>query len=189
MALAETLGKFIQSLVPLAWPFLIAIFFFVYYNSILRIFNALVRRIERGDEVHLSTWITLGKSSGPLKLPATDGYVTDDHVSLIHRSWRVSDRDKEFGNQKMYQIHVILFGERAALDRVEYVLYRLDPAYPNPVRSGGTREKNFELKELANGYSLIRADVKIKEQDELIYLSRFIDLTDVSPPLKGSYST
>jgi hypothetical protein len=183
----QTQNNYFQSLVPLAWPLLVVILFFVYHNSIQRVFNSLVRRIERGDEVHLSTWITLGKSSGPLKLPASDGYVTDDHVSLIHRSWRVSNRDQEFGNQKMYQIHVILFGERQSLDRVEYVLYRLDPAYPIPVRSGGSREKNFELKELANGYSLIRADVKIKGQDELIYLSRFIDLTDTSPPLKGSY--
>lgn len=101
---------------------------------------------------------SLGRSTGPLKVPASEGCVTDDHVALIHRSWRVADRDREFGGQKMYQIHVILFGEKAALDRVEYVLYRLDPSYPNPVHCGSPRQTGFELKELANGYSLIRAN-------------------------------
>jgi hypothetical protein len=61
----------------------------------------------------------------PLQVGAGEGIVTDDHIALIHRSWRVADRDKEFEGQTMYQIHVILFGEKEALDRVEYVLYKL----------------------------------------------------------------
>jgi len=82
---------------------------------------------------------------------------------------------------------VVLFGQKAALDRVEYVIYHLDPSYPNPVRPGGSRENSFELKELANGYSLVRAEVKIGGQNEMVYLSRFIDLMDESPRLKGTY--
>jgi hypothetical protein len=169
------------------WALIAIGFLIAYRRQIQRIFEALTRRVERGDEVRISTWLTLGTSAGPLKSPSAEGLVTDDHIAVIHRSWRVAERDKEFGHQEMYQIHVILFGEAAALDRVEYVLYRLDPAYPNPTRASSDRKNAFELKELANGYSLIRADVKIKDQDEMIYLSRFIDLTPTSPHLKGTY--
>jgi hypothetical protein len=114
--------------------------------------------------------------------------LTDDHLALIHRSWRVPDRDLEF-HQPMYQIHVIVFGTTEALGRVEYVVYRLDPAYPRPVQVSGSPSTNFELKELANGHSLIRAEVYIQGQREPVRLSRFIDLTDQSPPLKGSYQS
>lgn len=170
-----------------AWPAAVVGILVAYRGPVARLVNALVRRVERGDEVTIATWITLGKAVGPLKVPATDGLVTDDHLALIHRSWRVPHRDSEFGGQAMYQVQVILFGQNSALDRVEYVLYRLDPAYPTPIRTGGVREANFELKELANGYSLVRAEVKIKGQAALVYLSRFIDLTEESPRLKGTY--
>ena len=65
--------------------------------------------------------------------------------------------------------------------------YRLDPAYPDPVQLGGPRATNFELKQLANGYSLLRAEVKIKNQRGILHLSRFIDLMDESPHLKGTF--
>jgi hypothetical protein len=169
------------------WALIAAVFLLAYRARLTRLFEALTRRVERGDELRISTWLTLGTSAGPLKTPALEGLVTDDHIAVIHRSWRVPDRDKDFGGQEMHQIHVILFGEPAALDRIEYVLYRLDPTYPNPTRASSDRKNAFELKELANGYSLIRAEVKIKDQSELIYLSRFIDLTPTSPHLRGTY--
>jgi hypothetical protein len=176
-----------ELLAKLVWPALALIFFIVYRKQIRRVAEAVIGRVERGDEVTIATWITLGKSTGKLKAPSAGDLITDDHLALIHRSWRVEHRDKDFGGQQMYQIHIVLFGEKAALDRVEYVVYHLDPSYPNPVRAGGSRENSFELKELANGYSLVRAEVKIGGQDETIYLSRFIDLMDESPKLKGTY--
>lgn len=169
------------------WPLLILGFLIAYHAQLRRLLEAITRRVERGDEFRISTWITLGKSAGPLKIPSPEGMVTDDHIALIHRSWRVTNRDAEFSGQEMYQIHVILFGEKLALDRVEYVIYRLDPSYPSPTRASSDRSNAFELKELANGHSLIRAEVKIREQSELVYLSRFIDLTPASPKLRGTY--
>jgi hypothetical protein len=113
--------------------------------------------------------------------------VTDDHLALVHRAWRRVDKDKEFGGQEMFQIHVILFGTNQALDRVESVRYHLDPAYDDPLREEQNRASNFGFYELANGYSIIRAEVKVKDQAQLIRLSRFIDLMDSSPKLKGQY--
>jgi len=89
----------------------------------------------------------------------------------------------------MYQIHLIVFGTAEALRRIQYVVYRLEKAYPRPVQVAGALETNFELKELANGYSLIRAEAYIRDQAEPVRLSRFNDLTDQSPPLKGTYQS
>jgi hypothetical protein len=182
----DTFLKSVSAATPLVWSLFAIFVLLAYRKPLLELFTVFVRRIQRGDEVKIATWITLGKSVGPLKVPHGSGYVTDDHLALIHRSWRVAHRDAEFQGHKMYQVHVILFGDPEALDRVEYVLYHLDPVYPEPVKSSSSRVNFFELKELANGYSLLRAEVKIKDQEELIYLSRFIDLTEVSEKLKGS---
>jgi hypothetical protein len=54
---------------------------------------------------------------------------------------------------------------------------------------GGPLNTNFELKELANGYSLLRAEVYVRGQQEPVRLSRLIDLMDQSPRLKGEYQT
>ena len=116
--------------------------------------------------------------------PRPNEPVTDEHLALIHSSWRVSQRDVDFGGRRMYQIHVIVFGHDSALARIERVTYRLDPAYPNPKQSSTNRSRNFELKELANGYSVVRADVSIKGQVELVRLSRFINLTETGPRLE-----
>jgi hypothetical protein len=172
-------------LAPLLWPLLALAFVLVFYKPILELFNSVVLRIKRGDELHLSI-LTIGKSAGPLTVPSGANLVTDDHLALIHRSWRAPKHDARF-NQKMYQIHVILFGEPKVLDRVAYVYYRLDPSYPEPESYKSDRERQFELKELANGYSLLRAEVKIKGQDEIIHLSRFIDLTEASDHLAPRY--
>jgi hypothetical protein len=181
-----TAELWVTLLVGLAWPAFVAVLCVAYRRKLSTVVQEISDRIARGDRIE-TPWLTLGNSAGPLKKPSASELITDDHLALIHRSWRVPDRDAEFGGDEMYQIDVIVFGETAALDRIEYVTYRLDPAYPNPVRRGGPRETNFELKELANGYSQIRAEVKVKDQDALVHLSRFIDLMPESPPLKGQY--
>ncbi len=173
-------------LAPLLWPLLTLAFVLAFYKPILELFNSVVLRIKRGDELHLSI-LTIGKSAGPLTIPSGANLVTDDHLALIHRSWRAPRHDARFPGQKMYQIHVILFGEPKVLDRVGYVHYRLDPSYPDPESYQTDRERQFELKQLANGYSLLRAEVKIKGQDEIIHLSRFIDLTEASDHLAPRY--
>jgi hypothetical protein len=176
-----------KAVAALSWPILVGALLFIYRNPVRALFQAALARVLRGDELKIGI-VTLGQAVGQLKVPLPAEALTDDHLALIHRSWRVPARDAEFG-QPMYQIHVIVFGTVEALRRVNYVVYRLEVAYPMPVRVGGPLSTNFELKELANGYSLIRAEVHVRGQTEPVRLSRFIDLTEQSPPLKGSYQT
>ena len=116
--------------------------------------------------------------------PKADEPITADHLALVHSSWRAVHKDKEFNDGgRYYQVRVIVFGQDAALDRIEKVLYHLDKAYPRPLQYGTDRKRNFELKELANGFSNIHADVIVKGQIEHIHLSRFINLTETGPRL------
>jgi hypothetical protein len=171
----------------LAWPILIGSFLFAYRKLMGSLLEAALARVQRGDEIKIGI-VSIGQAVGALKLPQTGEMLTDDHLALIHRSWRVPKRDAEYG-RLMHQIHIIVFGTSVALQRVDYVVYRLDKAYPRPVQVGGSPSTNFELKELANGYSLVRAEVYVRGQAEPVRLSRFIDLTDQSPPLRGTYQS
>jgi hypothetical protein len=180
----QTLGTLAGAL---AWPILIGAVLFAYRKLIGSLLVAALARVQRGDEIKIGI-ISIGQAVGQLKLPQSGELLTDDHLALIHRSWRVPKRDAEFG-RPMHQFHIIVFGTSEALRRVDYVVYRLDKAYPRPVQVGGPPSNNFELKELANGYSLVRAEVYVRGQSEPVRLSRFIDLTDESPRLKGIYQS
>jgi hypothetical protein len=185
------LTELLKAGAPLGWPLLVAAVLFFYRSQSAALFDAVVGLANRGSEIKVGI-VTIGKTVGPLKKPSPADALTDDHLALIHRSWRAPKRDAEFGGREMFQIHVIVFGTSDALRRVDYVIYRLEKAYTNPVRMGGPLNTNFELKELANGYSLLRAEVYVRGQQEPVRLSRLIDLIDLmdqSPRLKGEYQT
>ena len=63
------------------------------------------------------------------------------------------------------------------------VLYRLDDAYPPESREQIRTEKRdrFKLKELANGTSIVRAEIKFRDQEATVHLNRFIDLWPDGP--------
>jgi hypothetical protein len=179
--------EWLKAAAGLCWPLLVAAMLVFFRSQMTALFDAVVTLVSRGSEVKIG-FITIGQAVGQLKVPLPADAITDDHLALIHRSWRVPKQDAKFG-RPMYQIHVIVFGTAEALRRIDYVVYRLEEAYPKPVQVGGPLKTNFELKELANGYSLIRAEVHVRSQQEPVRLSRFIDLMDESPPLKGVYQT
>jgi hypothetical protein len=130
----------------------------------------------------------IGARNPVVTLPTPKDYepLKPEHLVLVHSSWRRRDKDAEFG-ARMYQIHVILLGQPAALDRVERVTYYLDPAYPVSTYPRTNRRQNFGFYELANGYSMIRATVKVRGQTELVELSRFINLSETGPRLAMFY--
>ena len=56
----------LELLKELLWPSLVV----AYRDPLRRLADAIVRRVETGDEVRISTWLTLGKSTGPLNSSA-----------------------------------------------------------------------------------------------------------------------
>ena len=79
---------------------------------------------------------------------------------------------------------VIVFGHPTVLDRIESVEYRL-PGYPDGFdrQNGGPRERLFELKELANGFCVVQAFVRLKKQPGAIRLSRLVNMSESGPRL------
>lgn len=77
----------------------------------------------------------------------------------------------------MFCFHVAIQASDVVLDRVENVRYSLHPSYPNRIQIVTDRKSRFKLKELAWGESIVKAEVKIKDQQEPIKLSRYINLT------------
>ena len=138
----------------------------------------------------------LDRLKGNLSTPAFSGLasvrarqeIRAENITLIHSSWRRTDKDKDYSWHQMYQIHLIVYGRPEVLNRVQFVTYRLH-GYPADKieQKGGLREKNFELKELAWGQSYIRADVFIEDQPEgrpnPLRLYQFVTLHESGPRL------
>lgn len=78
----------------------------------------------------------------------------------------------------MYVIQIIIQANNDVLDKVEYVRYSLHSSYPNRVQTKTNRKDQFELKELAWGEFNLKAEVKIKGQQDLITLTRYINLNE-----------
>jgi TIR domain len=127
------------------------------------------------------------KPVGTLPSPAPYELVSDKHVAMVHSCWRRADLDAQFGGQAMFQIHVILVGQQKVLDQVASVIYYFDPSYPQSTHVSTDRTKNFGIYELANGYSMMRASVKIKNQKDIVELSRFINLSKTGPRLARQF--
>ena len=111
--------------------------------------------------------------------------VTEADLQLAYSCWRSPNKDQEFG-RKMYTFHVLVEASPIILDRIEYVTYKLPPAWEaNQIKTIGKEGRStcFEMKELAWGASTINADVKIEGQDKLVALSHPIILTKTGPRL------
>ena len=116
--------------------------------------------------------------------------VTAAHLHLVHSCWRV-DKTSPFGLQP-YQIHLIVYGHHSALARVQSVEYYL-PGYPtgHDSQPGGPADRLFELKELANGFSIAQAYVQLHSQPpghpKVITLSRLINMSESGPRLFDTF--
>jgi len=129
---------------------------------------------------------------GNLESVADGQPVTNAHLNLVHSCWRV-DKDTKYGRMP-YQIHLIVYGHRSALSRIESVEYRL-PGYPegHDHQRVGQDKKDalFELKELANGFCIAQALVHLNDQpprhSKVLRLSRFINMSESGPRLYDDF--
>jgi hypothetical protein len=153
---------------------LIVLLIFRYY--IKKILSALKQKIDMGAEFK-TPWVTIGAVPINLESPKKDEPVTENHMALVHSSWRYPKKDKEF-QRPMYCFHALIKAGTDVLDRIEYVTYHLHHSYPEPIQKATQRETQFKLKELAWAESVLKATVKIKGQEEPIILSRYINLTE-----------
>ena len=135
---------------------------------------------------------------GTLVEPADYEEITEDHLALTSTSWL--DQKKRHRSFP-YQIHTRLVGSKTALKRIQNVLHYFDPAYAqnepeqvDPVLKAYVKvstdwRTGFTVYELANGYSVVRAEIKVVDQPRILKLSRLVDIIDNGPLLKKLYPT
>jgi len=127
---------------------------------------------------------------GNLMSVADGDPVNINHLQIVHSCWRVNKLSRT--GVMPYQIHVIIFGHDTALERIDYVEYKL-PGYPkgHERQRGGSREKLFELMELANGFSIIQADIHLKNKPKgskkVLHLSRLVNMSESGPRLLNDF--
>jgi Cdc6-like AAA superfamily ATPase len=102
----------------------------------------------------------------------------EEQMAIIHSSRRYPKADDRFPGKKMYVFHAVIEAQENVLDQIDYVTYYLHSSYPNPVRVIRNRSERFKLKELAYGSSTLKAEVKLKDRQEPIMLSRHITLSE-----------
>jgi len=155
--------------------------------------------VERNDSEELNRLRSSIKSRigelpmyGNLESVADGQPVTPAHLHLVHSCWRV-DKDTEFGRMP-YQIHLIVYGHRTALSRIDSVEYRLPGYPPGHDHQRVVKDKKnplFELKELANGFSIAQAIVHLNDQpsghSKILPLSRFINMSESGPHLHEDF--
>lgn len=163
------------------WPTLIFAIYLINFKKIKRIIEVLILRVEKGAEFQLSS-LKIGQIPISLPSPKENEKVTENNLALLHSSWRYPKKDLEF-KKTMYVIQVIIQAHSDVLDRIEYVKYSLHSSYPNRIQTKTDRACQFELKELAWGEFNLKATVKIKAQDEIITVTRYINLTETGENL------
>ena len=170
-----TNDEIIELVKILIWPGIALFIYLVNIRKFNTIFQSLESRIKSGSEIEFQGF----KVGVALSLPEVkkNEDVTSEHLAIIHSSWRYKKMDTTF-DKKMYGLQVIIQGQPHTLDRIEFVTYYLHPDYKETVQTKYDRSRNFELKELAWGESIIRAEVKIKGQEKRVKLSRFMNLSD-----------
>jgi len=169
----------LQLVQALAWPAVAILCIWVFHKPLLAILRSLKDRMDAGASIEIYQ-VKVGQVPTNLPSPSSGDVITADHMALIHSSWRYPKKDVEFG-MPMWAFHVIVQAREEVLNRIESVKYMLDPAYPNRIQIVTDRLSRFKLKELANGESTVRSDVKIKGQPEPVRLERYINLTTTGP--------
>lgn len=175
------MDQMIKLIEIIIWPLLVLLIYVFNFKRLNSVIDSLIDRIEAGATFKFRG-IEVGEAPLSLPTPELNEEVAQEHLALVHSSWRYPRKDKEFG-KKMYGFQLIVQGQDSVLDRIEYVKYKLHQTYPNPVQIKYDRKRHFELKELAWGESTVSAEVKIKGQEMTIKLSRYINLAETGEKL------
>lgn len=180
----------VRLLTSLVWPFTL-LFGVVFFRSQIDVLiMEIANRIKQGDD--LTVWNLLAIKSGTvsdkaarLPTPSSEEPVTLSNIALLHTSF-IPKKKPAFNDGLVYlQIEIIVIAPDSVMDRIASVTYRFEDSYPKESREQvrSNRQDRFKVKELANGTSIVRAEVKFMDQETPIHLNRFIDLRPDGPRL------
>jgi Domain of unknown function (DUF4062) len=118
--------------------------------------------------------------------PPPNAPVSLANVALLHTSWFSAKQTALKGDGRRYYVFdVVVIAPAAVMERITSVLWRMSDVWPEryAVQLSRNRADRFRMRELANGTSIVRAEINLDGQPEPLWLNRFIDLREEGPRL------
>lgn len=177
----------VDLLTGLAWPLVLLVAVVVFWPQLQAVASEIVTRTQRGAALQLGIVSVSAISEQAARIPSPGAQpVALENIALLHTSFVRPDKTREFDDGRTYyQFEVIVIAPDDVLRRVRTVRYQLENAWPQDrrVQVVTDRKSRFKLKELANGTSIVRAQIDLHGQDQPLLLNRFIDLRSAGPRL------
>jgi hypothetical protein len=153
-------SELVSLVTGLAWPLVQVIALLLFWPQVRDLVSEVVTRTRKGSSLQLA-FLSLGElpaQAERIPSPAATESITLSNIALLHTSFLREDKTRE---------------------------YHLEDAWSPALRTQtvDNRESRFKMKELANGTSIVRADVRFKGGEDPVYLNRFIDLRPDGPRL------
>ncbi len=164
------------------WPIVVLMAIVLYQPQAEDLLAELAMRIRGGSALKFLGFElqTLPEQARRIPSPSTEQKVTLKNITLLHTSFFSEEGTRRYGGdgRAYYQFEVVVMAPDAVMERVERVVYHLEDAWPKELRTKviNDRASRFKMKDLANGTSIVVADVYFRDDDQPLQLNRFIDL-------------
>jgi prokaryotic YEATS domain len=180
-------AELVDFVTGMIWPSAILLGVVLFWPEVRDLMAEVRVRVQRGGSFGLGP-LTLGElpaEAAKIPSPATGESVRLDNIALLHTSFVRPDKTRGFNDGRLYyQFEVIVMAPDEVMDRIASVTYHLSAAWPAALRERTTtnRSDRFKMKDLANGTSIVTADVSFKDgATSSLQLNRFIDLRPDGP--------
>lgn len=175
----------VKLLTALLWPYVVLVALILFRRQSASIISVLIEILKSGRGIKLPFFelTALEDQARRIPQPSDEEDVTLKNIALLHTSFFSAEATNRFNDGRTYyQFEVIVIAPDQVMARVESVKYFLEDAWPSKrVQLVTDRESRFKMKELANGTSIVRAEVKFRDQEASLGLNRFIDLRADGP--------
>jgi hypothetical protein len=182
-------SELVSLVIGLAWPVVLVLGLALLWPQVRELASEVVTRTQKGSSLQLASFLSLGElpaQAERIPSPRATESVTLSNIALLHTSFLRQDKTREYSDGRIYyQFEVIVVAPESVMKRIDSVIYHLEDAWPPDLRTQTIRDpkSRFKMKELANGTSIVRADVKFIDEEEPVHLNRFIDLRPDGPRL------
>jgi hypothetical protein len=173
----------------LAWPLVLVLGLVAFWPQVHALATEIVTRTQKGSSLQLANFLLLGElpdQAEQIPSPGAAESVTLKNIALLHTSFLRPDKTREYSSGRIYyQFEIIVIAPESVMERIDSVTYHLAGAWPTHLRVQTIRDRasRFKMKELANGTSIVGADVHFSDSEEPLHLNRFIDLRPDGPRL------
>jgi hypothetical protein len=181
----DPIAKILSSLV---WPGLILAGCLLFRHQANLLLINISERIQGGDAFIIPHLLqvdarSVAEKAARIPEPPEGHVVTIANMALLHTSFLPKKKPDFHDGLTYLQIEIIIIAPMSVMSRIESVTYRFEDSYPMDRREQirTNRTERFKIKELANGTSIVRAEIKFNDGERSTHLNRFIDLRPDGP--------